>query len=89
MTELEERHLKLVHAVNNSKTRKNHDMWSYVLSGFIEGVRACRCGALHLIKHADEVQRARGVNRPMNGGVWLDWKPQADIDNSNDTKGGA
>ena len=87
MTGLEARHMQLVDRVNNSKTWLEYSECYIRLCGFQEGVEACGNDLYELLTHADEAQRNRGVTRPMRGGVWLDWKPPADADNSNDTEG--
>ena len=79
-------HLQMVDAVNNSTTDEQHKAAAERLCGF--RYAACHCvGFLlytELIEHASEAQRQRGVNREMWGGVWLDWEPQTDTENSND-----
>ena len=90
MTHLEARHLELVDRVNNCKTRLEHFEWFTRLCGFQEGVQACGGDLYELLTHADEAQHSLGVVRPMRGGVFLDWEPQADIDNpTGTTEGGA
>ena len=78
-----QRYCALVDMANNSKTRSEHYEWKLRLNGFLDGVTAFGGNTGHLIMHGDEVQMSRGVDRPMCGGLWLDWEPQADIDNSN------
>jgi hypothetical protein len=75
MTSLEAKHMQLVDAVNNSRTRREHDQWFNRLCGFRQGVEVCGGNAACLMMHADEVQRTLGVVRQMIGGVWLDWEP--------------
>ena len=86
MTEPEARYIQLVDLVNSTRTRDEHYQWHERLCGFLLGVTACGGNAGHLIAYGDDVQRGRGVNRDMCGGVWLDWEPQTDIDT---TEGGA
>lgn len=86
--ELKKKYIELVDRCNNSKTRSENYKWMERLNGFLDGVTACGINVGHLLMHADEVQMSRGVNRDMCGGVWLDWEPQEDIDNPDDTEGG-
>ena len=79
-----QRYCALVDNANNSKTRSEHYEWKLRLNGFLEGVTACGGNTGHLIMHGDEVQMGRGVDRPMCGGLWLDWEPQEDIDKPDD-----
>ena len=85
---LRQRYCDLVDKCNNSKTRLEHDEWNVLLNGFLDGVTAFSAVAVgYLLMHGDEVQMGRGVDRPMCGGLWLDWEPQEDIDKPTDTEG--
>ncbi len=86
--ELKKKYIELVDRCNNSKTRAEHFECMERVNGFLDGVSACGGNEWNLLISADVVQMSRGVNRPMCGGVWLDWEPQEDIDNPDDTEGG-
>ena len=67
------KHIELVEAVNNSKTIEEHKKAKIYLQVFRAGVSNCDyyldlCGC-------DMYYIDKGIDRPMCGGVWLDWKP--------------
>jgi hypothetical protein len=73
----DDRHIELVEAVNNAKTQREHDLAEAKLEGFRA---ACECyvgrniGAL--LMDCDRYYMAKGIDRPMCCGVFLDWSPQ-------------
>jgi hypothetical protein len=70
------RHRELVEAVNAATTEDARSSAKAHLSGFREAVSDLTgVHPGHLIMEADWFYIEAGVDRPMCGGVWLDWKP--------------
>ena len=69
-----ETHMKLVDAVNSSKTEREHEEAYHRLHGWRDGVRDM--GIEVDMIAADLEQFGRGFeNRPMCCGMFSDWKP--------------
>jgi len=78
---LYDKHMQLVDDVNNAKTEAAHRLAEQFLRGWREGVRDMN-GYVSLID-ADLHSMARFEGeRPMCGGVLLDWKPEATAEQS-------
>ncbi len=73
---LQEIHMQMVDAVNNSKTQREHREADLMLHGWRKGVTDC---GYHVdLIGADLAQFERGFeNRPMCCGVFNDWKEAA------------
>ena len=70
-----EKHCLLLDAVNNAQTITEHDTMVMCLESWRSGVKdAGAYGSISLID-ADMYYLDQGIDRPMCGGVWLDWKP--------------
>jgi len=72
---MHDKHMQLIDAVNNAKTR--HDHWTAycILRGWREGM--ADCGRSVDLIAADLTQFERGhEGRPMCCGVFNDWKPE-------------
>ena len=67
-------HTDLIDAVNDAKTRREHDVAYWRLQGWRDGVNHCgmRWGAIEADRHTE----ARFPGRPYCCGVLLDWEPQ-------------
>lgn len=74
MKSLHDKHMEMIDAVNNSTSILDHTMAGQVLYGWRKGVAAAG-RSVDLIA-ADLEQEARGIDRPMCCGVFLDWKPE-------------
>lgn len=73
---IHERHMELIDAVNNAKTRAEHQQAYWRLQGWRDGLRDCHREP-DLIR-ADMEQFSRGFqDRPMCAGVFNDWEPPA------------
>lgn len=76
MSELFEKHIELLEAVNNSETVDEHNYRHAVLIGFRDALlvigvnQLCECDMFYIDKElpAEEC-------RPMCAGVFLDWEP--------------
>lgn len=76
MTNLHEKHMELIDAINNAVTQDEHRAAELRRHAWIEGVRDAGRD-VDLIR-ADLEQFARGNEaRPMCCGVFLDWEPPA------------
>ena len=62
-----------VEAVNNSKTVEEHSLNSLYLTAWMNGVQDL--GVKLSICDADNFYFNKGIDRPMCGGIWLDWTP--------------
>jgi len=60
-------------AVNNAKTVEEYELLLLRLYSWRDGV-SCAGGEVDMIG-ADLYYILQGIDRPMSGGVWLDWKP--------------
>lgn len=70
---MHEKHMLLIDAVNNAKTKQEHWDAGSKLQGWRQGVRDC--GREPDLCAADLEQFERGhENRPMCCGVFLDWE---------------
>jgi hypothetical protein len=81
---LHETHSALVQAVNGSTTEITRLAATNYLQGFRECVRVMTGGDGTLgclIIEADLHYINQGMDRPMCGGVWLDWKPSEEYSN--------
>lgn len=78
MTDLYEKYIKRVEAINSAKTQHEHDYLSARLGGWLDGVDDAgshvRTGSLCMA--ADNFYMDQGIDRPMCGGIFLDWKPE-------------
>lgn len=74
MSDLFDKHISLVEAVNNARTHAEHRDAEQRLSGFRDAIDCMKPPPEHLIK-CDLHYLARGIDRPMCCGVWLDWEP--------------
>ena len=75
MNDLHERHMEFIDAVNNARTLDEHTKNMALLYGWRQG--AHDAGGIVDLVGADLEQIARGHGeRPMNYGVFLDWKPE-------------
>ena len=75
MNDLHERHMEFIDAVNNAKTFAEHTANKAFLYGWRQG--ADDAGLTVDLKSADIEQIRRGHGeRPMDYGVFLDWKPE-------------
>lgn len=70
---LRAKHIELIEAVNNAKTEPEHFAAEFKLAGWREGVRDAGANISYLT--GDEHYIAKGIDRPMCCGVFLDWKP--------------
>lgn len=68
-------YLELLEEVNNAKTRSEHHEYECKIIGFLECSRALGFTGLSTI--GDLHYLTQGVDRPMCGGIWLDWEPEA------------
>lgn len=74
-----DRHCVLLDAVNDAQTTREHEIAEARLRGFRDGVALARgfdgadCGAM--LADADNYYLSQGIDRPMCGGVFLDWRP--------------
>ena len=77
-----EKHMQYVEAVNKARTEHEHHDAQLRLDGFREGVAevlGLTQGELgRILMDADSHYLERGVDRPMCGGVWSDWKATGD-----------
>ncbi len=71
---IHERHLELVRAVNDSRTERQHERAGSYLDGFCEALRRIGVETGEMIMAADLYYIDQGIDRPMCGGVFLDWK---------------
>lgn len=81
-TDFRDRHIELVEAVNAAETEREHSWAECTLRGFREGV--CMVTGIHpgeLIMDADTHYLDQGIDRPMCGGIFCDWKPAKRKDN--------
>lgn len=75
---IQERHMLMVDSVNNARTQRQHEDYRIALHAWRLGVchdDPVRYG--NMLIDADLVQMGRGIDRPMCGGVFLDWKEDA------------
>ena len=75
MSKIVDEHLDLVRAANESTQEHEHQ----IAVAFLNGFRACAQRSLgaaygRLLMSADEYYIGIGVDRPMCGGLFLDWK---------------
>ena len=75
-------HLAMVERANAATTREEHEIRSRELSAWRAGVRAVfvdynggDSGIGDMIMDADWHYLNQGIDRPMCGGLWLDWEP--------------
>lgn len=69
---IHEKHIEMIDAVNNSTTQEEHKKNIYILDGWRKGVNDCG-KSLSLIS-CDHHYIDLDINRPMCGGVWIDWE---------------
>ena len=79
---ISERHIEMVRAVNEAKTGYENSRARWILYGFREAVTTILGGVRsgELVIDADLYYLNQGIDRPMCGGVWLDWKPAPDAE---------
>jgi hypothetical protein len=73
-----ERHIQLVEAVNAAKTAEEHRLVDARREGFLEAIRAVfgEVASGEALMDADWHYMGLGIDRPMCGGVFLDWSPE-------------
>lgn len=79
MNTVKAKNISIVDAINGSKTRDIHSRNEAFRQGFFEGLKCCGWSDAdvgRLIMDADMHQMNNGIDRPMCGGVWLDWEPE-------------
>jgi len=79
MTDMHDVHIALVEAANNARTERDHNLAVARLDGFFRAARAILGDPEHigrLVVSADTHYLAQGIDRPMCGGLWLDWTPE-------------
>lgn len=72
--------IALTEQINNAKTLLEHQMLQSKLDGFYRGLEAAGRGDVcigSLIMDCDRYYMDKGIDRPMCGGVFLDWKEPA------------
>jgi hypothetical protein len=69
-----EKHISHVQAVNKAKTVEEHASLDLYLSAWVTGVRDAGGVISHI--SADMFYLDQGIDRPMCGGIWLDWTPE-------------
>lgn len=75
MRTLDYTHEQLIDAVNSQETIEGHAIAAAELRGFRAGwSRTGKTEGWQIIA-GDNYQADNGINRPMCGGVFLDWKP--------------
>ena len=74
------RHIELVEAVNNAKTDAAHCVRQTYLQGWREGVGCTGNDLMDADRHYmyDDDGNLLPGDRPICGGVWLDWEPTND-----------
>jgi len=70
-----DKHIELVEAVNNAKTKQEHREAEIRLETFRDTLRLC--GIKPSLMEMDLYYIDKGIERPMCCGVWLDWEPVA------------
>lgn len=70
-----EKYIEQVEAINAAKTQHEHDWRSHWLDGWLRGFEAAGEHIGRLIIAGDRHYLDQGIDRPMCGGVFLDWKP--------------
>lgn len=70
---IHEKHMARIDAVNNTTTEAEHQSQAMRLDGWRAGIRDAG-GYVNLIAADLEQMDARGVDRPMCCGVFLDWQ---------------
>ena len=70
-----DRHIEIVEQVNNSKDQREHNYNETYLHGFREALILMD---IHQIIECDWHYLEQGIDRPMCGGVFLDWQEQSD-----------
>ena len=76
MSDLFDKHIGLVEAVNNARTRAEHRDAEQRLRGFRDALYCMENTPGHFIE-CDLHYLSQGIDRPMCCGVWLDWEPVA------------
>lgn len=79
MSDIAVLNIRLVEAVNSAKTQREHELAEAKRQGFFAALEAggwSEAGIGRLVMDGDTHYINRGVDRPMCGGVWLDWKPE-------------
>jgi len=71
------KHIDLAVAVNNAKTEREHREAELRLNGYLDAIRDGFGSAVsgRMIMECDMYYLNQGIDRPMCGGVFLDWKP--------------
>ena len=72
MSEILKRHIELVEMVNSADSEYQHQRQETYLHGFREALRLMN---VNQIMDCDYHYMDKGIDRPMCGGVFLDWKP--------------
>lgn len=74
------RHIELVEAVNTSATNAEHFRRDACLRAWRDGLGLGLGWSDYerglLVMEADNHYLSQGIDRPMCGGVWLDWTPR-------------
>ena len=71
------KHIDLTVAVNNATTEREHREAQLKLDGYYEAIRDGFGSTVvgRMIMECDCYYINQGIDRPMCGGVWLDWHP--------------
>lgn len=79
MVSVADAYIAIVCRVNEATTEEEHVARRTYLSAWFDGVKfALKLGSAqqgHIIMRADMHYLDQGIDRPMCGGEWLDWKP--------------
>jgi len=77
---IEERYVELVRACNEAATEDGHRHANEYAHAWLDGVafalRMDDADVGRILMAADTHYIDQGIDRPMCGGVWIDWKPK-------------
>ena len=79
---IHQKHILHIEAVNNAKTNERHATLNLYLAAWKAGIEDA---GQHIdLCAADMFYLDQGIDRPMCGGVWLDWEPEKMVGVNND-----
>lgn len=67
-------YIELLEKANNAETYDEHREYENKITGFLDCSRAV--GFTGLLSIGDMHYINQGIDRPMCGGLWLDWEPK-------------
>ena len=71
-----DRLIEITEKVNGAASTVEHHHWDVYRSGFLDALKVAGYNAGTLLMNADLHYIDQGCERPMCGGVFLDWKPE-------------